>query len=148
MRRLSFGILAVTALAASGCGGGTTFANKPRPPAPVNLTVYVSNSRVSVSPTSVGAGPVVFIVTNSADQTESITIQTSDGVHLASTGPVNPQSTAQVTVDFRDPGTYTVNAGRTGGSTQASQHQPSTIAAATIRIGKQRPSASDQLLQP
>jgi hypothetical protein len=147
MRRLTFGILAVTALAASGCGGGTTFANKPRPPAPVNLTVYVSNSRVSVSPTSVGAGPVVFIVTNSADQTESVTIQTSDGVHLASTGPVNPQSTAQVTVDFRDPGSYTVNAGRTG-STQATQNQPSNIAPATIRIGKQRPSASDQLLQP
>src|SRR5947209_17744846 len=147
MRRLTFGILAVTALAASGCGGGTTFANKPRPPAPVNLTVYVSNSRVSVSPSSVGAGPVVFIVTNAADQTESITVQSTDGIHLASTGPVNPQSTAQVTVDFRDPGTYTVNAGQAG-STQATQNQPTSIQPATIRIGKQRPSASDQLLQP
>jgi hypothetical protein len=147
MRSKTFGILAVTALAASGCGGGTTFANKPRPPAPVNLTVYVSNSHVSVSPSSVGAGPVVFIVTNAADQTESITVQSTDGIHLASTGPVNPQSTAQVTVDFRDPGTYTVNAGRTG-STQASQSQPSNIQPATIKIGKQRPSASDQLLQP
>jgi hypothetical protein len=147
MRRKTFGILAVTALAASGCGGGTTFANKPRPPAPVNLTVYVSNSHISVSPSSVGAGPVVFIVTNAADQTESITVQSTDGIHLASTGPVNPQSTAQVTVDFRDPGSYTVNAGQTG-STQASQNQPSNIQAATIKIGKQRPSASDQLLQP
>jgi hypothetical protein len=147
MRRLTFGILAVTALAASGCGGGTTFANKARPPAPVNLTVYVSNSRISVSPSSVGAGPVVFIVTNSANQTESITVQTSDGVHLASTGPVNPQSTAQVTVDFRNPGAYTVNADPTG-TTQAAQHQPGTVQPATIRIGKRRPSASDQLLQP
>jgi hypothetical protein len=147
MRSKTFGILAVTALAASGCGGGTTFANKPRPPAPVNLTVYVNNSHVSVSPSSVGAGPVVFIVTNAADQTESITVQSADGIHLASTGPVNPQSTAQVTVDFHDPGTYTVNAGQTG-STQASQNQPSSIQPATIKIGKQRPSASDQLLQP
>jgi hypothetical protein len=147
MRRLTFGILAVTAVAASGCGGGTTFANKPRPPAPVNMTVFVSNSRVSVSPSAVGAGPVVFIVTNSADQTESINVQTADGIHLASTGPINPQSTAQVTVDFHDPGTYTVNAGQTG-STQASQNQPSSIQPATIHIGRQRPSASDQLLQP
>jgi hypothetical protein len=113
----------------------------------VNLTVYVSNARISVSPTSAGAGPVVFIVTNSADQTESITVQTSDGVHLASTGPVNPQSTAQVTVDFHDPGTYTVNANPTG-STQATQHQSGNVQPATIHIGKQRPSASDQLLQP
>lgn len=145
--RTWIGIFAVSALTVSGCGGGTTFANKPRPPAPVNLTVYVNNARVSVSPTSVGAGPVVFIVTNSADQTESVTIQSQDGVRLGTTGPINPQSTAQVTVDFRDPGDYTV-ATATSGSTQAAQSQRSSVQAARIHIGKQRPSASGQLLQP
>jgi hypothetical protein len=145
--RTWIGTLAVSALTVCGCGGGTTFANKPRPPAPVNLTVYVNNARVSASPTSVGAGPVVFIVTNSADQTESITILSQDGGRLGTTGPINPESTAQVTVDFRDPGVYTVAAG-TSGSTQASQHQGSSIQAATIHIGNKRPSASDQLLQP
>ena len=41
------------AAAASSCGGGSTFANKPRPATPVNLTVYINNARVSVSPSSV-----------------------------------------------------------------------------------------------
>ena len=147
MRRWTFGILAVMSLTAAGCGGGTTFANKPRPPTPVNLTVYINNARVSVSPSAVGAGPVVFIVSNAADQTVSLNIGTRDGSRIGTTGPINPQSTAQVTVDFRDPGTYTVSAGKTGTS-QAEQNQPSSISSATLLIGKQRPSASNQLLQP
>jgi hypothetical protein len=148
MRRWTSGILAVIALTAAGCGGGTTFANEPRPPTPVNLTVYINNARVSVSPSSVGAGPVVFIVSNAADQTVSLNIGTSDGSSsIGTTGPINPQSTAQVTVDFRDPGTYTVSAGKSG-KTQAEQHQASSISSATLRIGKQRASASSQLLQP
>ena len=147
MRRWTSGIFAVIALTAAGCGGGATFANKPRPPTPVNLTVYINNARVSVSPSAVGAGPVVFIVSNAADQTVSLNIGNSDGSSIGTTGPINPQSTAQVTVDFRDPGTYTVSAGKSG-KTQAEQHQPSSIASATLRIGKQRASASSQLLQP
>ena len=147
MRRWTSGILAVIALTAAGCGGGTTFANKPRPPTPVNLTVYINNARVSVSPASVGAGPVVFIVSNAADQTVSLNIGNSDGSSIGTTGPINPQSTAQVTVDFRNPGTYTVSAGKTG-KTQAERHQASSISSARLRIGKQRPSASSQLLQP
>ena len=147
MRRWRSGILAVIALTAAGCGGGTTFANKPRPPTPVNLTVYINNARVSVSPSSVGAGPVVFIVSNAADKTVSLNIGTSGDSSIGTTGPINPQSTAQVTVDFRDPGTYTVSAG-TSGKAQAQQNQGSSISSATLRIGKQRASASAQLLQP
>ena len=148
MRRWTFWSLAIGALTVAGCGSGTTFANKPRPPIPVNLTVYINNARVSVSPSSVGAGPVVFIVSNAADRTVSLSIQTRDGSTLATTGPINPQATAQVTVDFRQPGTYVVAAGKTGGTTQAAQNQPLTIQPATIHIGKARPSGSDQLLQP
>ena len=62
--------LAVAPVAApvcvSGCGSSGSFANKPRPATPVNLTVYINNARVSVSPGSVGAGQVVFIVANHA----------------------------------------------------------------------------------
>ncbi len=148
MRRTTFGILTAGTLALAGCGsGGTTFANKPRPPSPVNLSVYVNNSRVSVSPVAVGAGPVVFIVTNSASRTESINVQGPGGENLATTGPINPQSTAQVTVDFRDPGAYSVATGRAG-ATLAAANAPSRIQAATIHVGRPRPSASDQLLQP
>ncbi len=148
MRTSTFGILTAGMLVLAGCGsGGQKFANKPRPPAPVNLSVYVNNSRVSVSPGSVGAGPVVFIVTNAASQTESVNVQGPGGEDLATTGPINPQSTAQVTVDFRDPGAYSVATGHAG-ATEAAATAPATIQPATIHIGTSRPSASDQLLQP
>jgi hypothetical protein len=91
---------------------------------------------------------VVFIVTNAATQTESLDIQAPGGSHsIASTGPINPQSTAEVTVDFRDPGVYSVAASKPG-STQASQATPSSIQAAPLRIGKARPNGSNDLLQP
>jgi hypothetical protein len=146
---MTFGMLAVTALSLSACGGGgATFANKPRPPAPINLTVYINNARVSVSPASVGAGPVVFVVTNAATQTASLTIHSPGGAQtLATTGPINPQTTAQVTVDFRTPGDYSVAASKSGG-TDATQAGAGAIHPATVHIGKPRPSASDQLLQP
>ena len=150
MRRTTLAILLASALAISACGGGTTFANRPRPPTPVNLTVYINDSRVSVSPSAVGAGPVVFIVTNAASDTETLTVHAPGGGSLANTGPINPQATAQVIVDFRDPGDYTVSTGRprTTEAAQAAQAAPSSIQSATIHIGKSRPSASNALLQP
>src|SRR5690349_17877921 len=101
MRRTTIGILGVSAIALAGCGSTKTFANRPRPPVPINLTVYVSNARVSVSPQAVGAGPVVFIVTNQAARAESLAIRQGGGGSIANTGPINPQGTAQVTVNLR-----------------------------------------------
>lgn len=148
MRRRKFGILAVGVLAVSGCGGGGTFANNPRPPTPINLSVYIDNSRVSVSPASAGAGPIVFVVTNQASQTESMTIRAPNGLQtLANTGPINPQATAQVTVDFMDPGAYTVATAKEA-RTEAARAIPSPIHPATIHIGPRRASASNALLQP
>jgi hypothetical protein len=34
----------------AGCGGGDDYANEPRPPAPINVTAAITNSRVNVSP--------------------------------------------------------------------------------------------------
>src|ERR1700692_3414479 len=95
MRRTTFALLATVALAIAGCGSGTKFANKPRPATPVDLTVYINNQRVSVSPASVGAGPVILIVTNQANKTESLTVQRAgnSGSTLATAGPINPQET-------------------------------------------------------
>ena len=84
---------AATALAAAACGSTSSGAVTPRPPAPVNLTVYIDNSRVSVSPTSVGAGPVTFIITNQASQAESLAILRSGasaGQPLAEHGADQP----------------------------------------------------------
>jgi len=138
-------MLAVSALAVSACGASSQGATTPRPPAPVNLTIYIDDSRVSLSPSSVGAGPVAFIITNQASQAESVAILpkgTAAGQALANTGPINPQATAQVTVNFSKPGTYSLSTGGGGGSSGSS------IRAATLTVGKSRPNSNNQLLQP
>jgi hypothetical protein len=144
-RRTTIGMLALGAVAVSACGATSKGATRPRPPAPVNLTVYIDNSRVSVSPAAVGAGPVAFIITNQATRAESLAVLpagSTAGQALANTGPINPQATAQVTVDFNSAGTYSLS---TGGGGPASG---SSIHAAAIQVGKPRANSNNQLLQP
>ena len=63
----------------------------------------------------------MFIVTNQASKTESLTIHPSGnpGLPLASTGPINPQATAQVTVDLHGPRNYTISASKAGATEAA-----------------------------
>jgi hypothetical protein len=145
MCRRTIAMLAGTALVVSACGSTAPAIVNPRPAAPVNLTVYIDNSRVSVSPSTVGAGPVELIITNQASQTESLAVLPSGasaGQPLANTGPINPQGTAQVKVDFTSPGNYSVATG--GGGAGAG----SAIQAALIHVGHQRASSDNELLQP
>jgi len=149
MRRITTGMMLVASVVLAGCGnGGTHFADKPRPPSPINLTVYINDQRVSISPSRVGAGPVDFIVTNQASHAESMIIsaKSASSQQLASTGPISPQGTFQVTVDFK-PGEYTV-ATSSGGTTEAAAALPGGIQPAQLKVGKERPSASGQLLNP
>jgi hypothetical protein len=141
-------ILGLAALAVTACGSaGGKSPNQGRPASAVNLTVYVNDSKVSVSPRSTGAGPVVFIVTNQASRSESLAISKSGQSHpIASTAPINPQGTTQVSVDFQ-PGTYTI-ATAARSSTDASLSTPSAIRAASIHIGRERPSSSNDVMQP
>ncbi len=136
------------AVVVSACGSvGGTSPSAARPPAPINLTVYVNDARVSVSPVSVGAGPVVFIVTNQASQAEALAIsRAGHNPPLASTAPINPQGTTQVAVDFR-PGDYTIQTAAHG-STDAALSQSSSIRSVQIHIGHQRGNSGSQLLQP
>jgi hypothetical protein len=132
----------------SACGSSKHFANLPRPAAPVNLTVYVNDQRVSVSPSSVGAGPVVFIITNQASNSESLVVTSSGGSgSLADTGPISPQGTAQLTVNLRRPGDYTVGISPDS-STEAAAATPTGIQSATIHVGSPRPSSSNEVGQP
>lgn len=149
MSRTTFGMVAFTVLVMSGCGNSKTFADKPRPAIPVNLTVYVNNARVSVSPDSIGAGEVVFFVTNQSRKAQSITIRPAgaSAPSLARTGPINPQETAQVTVEFSHPGSYQV-AAVNGGSSDAAAATPPSIHPASLRVGAPRPGSTNQLLQP
>lgn len=149
MRRTTFGMCVSLALALSGCGSAGTFANKPRPAVPVDLTVYINNSRVSLSPANVGAGEVIFIITNQADRAESLSVQpaSAGGRTLANTGPIQPQGTAQVTVDLSRPGDYQL-ASTGGGGSQAQGATAPRIRPAALHIGPKRPSSSGVLLQP
>ncbi len=146
MRIRTIGQLAIIALGVSACGSaGGTAASVSRPPNPVNLTVYVNDSRVSVSPARVGAGPITFIVTNQASHAEALAIS-KGGSTLASTAPINPQGTTQVSVDFK-PGEYTIATGMRGAS-DAQLSKQSAIRPASIHIGRERASSSNSVLQP
>ena len=126
------------AVALAGCGGGKDFANKPRPPVPLQLTGVITKQKVTISPRHVGAGPVVITVSNQTGQSRTLTLD-GNGIQ-EQVGPINPLDTAQLQKTLK-PGRYTV----TAGSEAATATQ---IAPATLLIGKERGSASDQVLLP
>jgi hypothetical protein len=130
----------VATLVVAGCGGGSDYKNRPRPPAPINITASVSNAGIAVSPTSFGAGPIVLIVTNQTGASQEVTFESNElgaskpGV-TQTTEPINPRGTGQLQVDVTE-GRYRVRAAN------------ADIAPATITVGPERQSAQNQLLQP
>ena len=135
---LAFAVLAGASLAA-GCGGGE-HRDQLRPPAPINLTASVSSRGVAVSPTSVGAGPIVLIVTNQTPTSQEVTFESDPlGAHeggvAQTTEPINPHGTGQLMVDVGQ-GSYRVRAANPD------------IEPATVTVGPRRQSAQNQVLQP
>lgn len=129
----------VLALGAGGCGDDG-FANGERAPKPITLGVSVTPSKVTVSPSSIGAGPVELIVSNLTPTSQQVTLRSESlaggGALLEQrTGPINPRDTASLTADLV-PGNYRLTV------------RPGTIAPARIRVGRSRPSAQDDVLQP
>jgi hypothetical protein len=129
--------LAVAALTVAGCGGGTNYKNEPRPPAPIVISASISKNQVSVSPRRFGAGPITLIVTNQTGASQQLTLEINTGAagFKGRTGPINPRDTGQLKADLNQ-GTYSVHVD--GGS----------IRAARLTVGKERPSAQNDLLQP
>jgi hypothetical protein len=147
------GIIILSTGTVVGCGSSGHFANHPSPPVPINLTVYINDQRVSLSPSSVGAGPIVFIVTNQASRAQTMTIAPAGNSSaqcgtpsVTCTGPISPQATTQLTVDV-NPGQYTV-ATSAGGQTEAAAALPTGVRPAKLHVGHPRPSGSNVLLQP
>ncbi|MHB1570172.1 MAG: hypothetical protein ACYC0H_13340 [Solirubrobacteraceae bacterium] len=99
-----------------------------------------------MSPSRIGAGPVVLIVTNQARSAESLAVTDAGGATVASTAPINPQGTTKLSIDV-SPGDYTI-ATAPRGRTDAQQSVPSRIRPARLRIGRERPSSGNQLLAP
>ena len=126
-------------LLAAGCGEQEAYKNNPRPPAPINVSAYISRDRVSVSPSSFGAGPIVLIVTNQSRDSQEAIIETegsggNSGL-TQSTGPINPGDTGQIKLDVTE-GTYQLRV------------QSGTIDPATMTVGSERESAQNKVLQP
>jgi hypothetical protein len=137
----SRGLLAAAALACgvAGCGGGEDYANKPRPATPINVTAAISPDKVSVSPNTFGAGPIVMIVSNQTKAKQTVTIETEElggsQPGLRRSTEVGPNGTGTLKVDVRK-GTYAV-------STRGRGIEP-----ANLTVGNPRKSAQDELLQP
>ena len=137
MRQITMiGIVGATVILVAGCGSGSgTFANKPQPPEPITITASISNSRVLISPTSFGAGPINLEVTNAASRSVSLAIQDASGHAVANLQSINPDTPGDVKLDIA-PGDYLVIAS-----------QPS-IKPAELHVGSERRSTANSLLQP
>jgi hypothetical protein len=140
MRRRRRTALLVTAagigIAVAGCGA-EEFPNDPRPPAPVELTAKVSNSRVVVSPTELDGAPVGAGLANVtiANLTDEPTQLTFTGPEDATTDPI----VANGVIDFKlnlQQGNYIVSA------------DDEIVRPFEFNVGPERPSAQNDLLLP
>jgi hypothetical protein len=129
------------ALALGGCGSSSAdYKNDPRPAGPIVITGYIDDQRVSVSPRSLGAGPISLIVTNQTGASQRVTLESADAAGAGPglkqvTAPISPRDTATLKANVR-PGRYTVHVA--GGA----------IRAARLQVGPERASAQNDLLQP
>ena len=127
-------------VAFAGCGGDD-FANKPRPPVPVQLSGVITEDEVTVSPNRLGAGPVVITISNQTENPHTITLEsTGGGTIREQSSPINPLDTATIQRTLVQ-GRYTVRAGSEAAVERA-------ITPARLSIGPQRKSGSDELLLP
>jgi hypothetical protein len=120
-------------MVAAGCGSEDDFDNQARAAAPVDLTASVSDKKVDVSPGSVGAGLVNFTIAN----------QASDPVRFTLVGPTDeasneipPGTVASLKVNLEE-GDYEAGAG-----------EASDIRADALKVGAERPTSQNELLQP
>ena len=142
IRRVRPTLVLAAALLLAGCGSdeAADYQNKPRPPAPINVTAAIDAERVRVSPVRFGSGPVVFIISNQSGAAQTITFETDEigggsGGIKRSTSEIAARSTGQLKVDPPE-GTYRLSA------------STSSIRPAAIEVGERRESAQNELLQP
>ena len=120
-------------LVVSSCGG-TDDRNADRPPVPINISVQLGASKVTVSPPKFGAGPITLLVANQSGASQTVTI---DGPRVKqSVGPINPEDTATLKVTVQ-PGQYTISTDESAG-----------LRPARVPVGPERPSGQNTLLLP
>jgi hypothetical protein len=129
--------LAVVAALLAGCGEDD-FKNEARAPVRLALTGVIQDDKVTVSPASVGAGPVEITISNQTDRERTITLEGESITEQE--GPVLPGDTATIQKTLA-PGNYEVRAG----SEKAVRKE---IQPAVLRIGKERRNSNNELLLP
>ena len=138
--RVTLALIALALVAGCGSDDTTGYGNKPRPPAPINVTAAIDGERVRVSPRTFGSGPVVFIISNQSGAAQTVTFETDEiggdsGGIRRSTREIAARSTGELKVDPPE-GTYTLSASAGG------------VTPAELEVGARRRSAQDELLQP
>jgi len=140
IRAAALPALCAAGVALAGCGEDD-FENEARPPVPKQLTGVITKEKVTVSPSELGAGPVVITVSNQTEASHTVTLESADGgTTREQVGPINPLDTATLQRTL-EPGEYTVRAG-------SEAAVPREIEPATLTIGPERKSGSDELLLP
>ena len=138
MRRIGLGTMCVALAGVAGCGEGSSYKNDPRPPKTLVISAAILPDKVSVSPTSFGAGPISLTIANQTNASQRISIvREINGQKQSSeqTGPINPHDTATLKASV-DEGDYEIVVEGQG------------ISPARIEVGPQRESAQNELLQP
>jgi hypothetical protein len=133
---------AVLGVVAAGCGGGD-FQDNPRPPVRLDLTGVIQDTKLTLSPSAVGAGPILITISNQTKDAHTVTLEgepTNGNRVLERIGPINPLDTATLQKTLA-PGSYQVRAG-------SAAAVPREIAPATLKIGPERRDSNGDLLQP
>jgi hypothetical protein len=124
----------------AGCGGGEPRTNEPRPAPLVNLTAAVQDDVIRVSPSAVGAGQIVLVISNQSDRPQRVTFRTDElggtrGGRTASSPVIPAKATGRLTIDARE-GEYSVSVA------------DEAIRAARVFVGPPRESGQDRVLLP
>jgi hypothetical protein len=131
-------LLALVSVAALSACGDEDFKNDPRAPLPISLTGVIQANRVTVSPQTVGAGPVLITISNQTDDRHTVTL--SGGSVEQRSASVAPSDTTTIRRTLA-PGTYEVTAGEA--AAVAKEIRP-----ARLKVGKERASSSTDLSLP
>lgn len=143
MRKRMVGAISVAMLVVAGCGESDDYANDPRPPAPVNVSVVITDKQVLTSPARLGAGPATVTISNQSERSRDLRLAPPEGSSSAcldtdaSSGPINPMGTARLAVELVE-GDCLVSAG-------SGRRGPRP---ALLTVSGERRSSQQQLLLP